>query len=114
MVFGADNWKKRLDRELGKLTKATGYQEVTYKRLRDVVEAPSERLLAEEVTRRILDGRVRVFYRVINSKKVEVEKYDNLLDIPDELIDVSTGEPFEVDRFRNVEAVYVADKFIEH
>ena len=114
MLFGGDNWKRRLEKELVSLSSGDGYREVTYNRLKELVDPPSERLLAEAVSRKILEGRLRVFYRVLSPKKVAIEKFDNILDIPDQIVDVSTGQPIDVDRFRNVEAVYVSDRAAEH
>jgi len=104
------DWKSRLDAEFEKLRQAGNYNEVTYNRLKSLVKAPSDRLLLNAVTERILDGKVHVFYRVLSPRnRAPVAKFPSLLDVPESILDTSTGDYIAVDPFRNVETVYTAE-----
>lgn len=103
-------WKERLDKELDSITNAKGYREVTYNRLRELVKAPSEQSFRNEITRRLIEGKLKVFYRVVSpTTKATIEKYASPVEVPDSIFDISTGDYIDIDPFRNVETVYIAE-----
>ncbi len=106
-------WRDRLNLEVAKLRGSQKYRELTLNRLKDLVDAPSDTVLISELAERVLQGNLTVVYRIVSPRTNAslAEKYKSLLDIPDVIVDDSTGEEFDVDLVQNVEAVYVPEAF---
>lgn len=103
-------WEARLDVEVGKLRNASTYREVTLNRIKDLVGAPSEADLIRALARLVSKGDVQVVYRVISPRtKASLATFKSPLDVPASMLDESTGEEIEIDRYRNVEPVYVSE-----
>lgn len=104
------DWESRLDTEVGKLRNAQTYREVTLTRIKDLVGAPSEAELIRALARRVSEGNLRVVYRVVSpSTKASLATFRSPLDVPETMYDESTGQEIDIDRYRNVEAVYVSE-----
>ena len=104
------SWKERLEDEVKKLRSARTYQELTLNRLKEVVDAPNEKELVRALTVKVLDGELKVIYRVLSPKtNAELASFDSPADVPRTILDESTGEDVEVNPFRDVEAVYVTE-----
>ena len=104
------DWEDRLDVEVGKLRNAQGYREVTLNRIKDLVDAPSEAELVRALAKRVSEGNLRVVYRVVSPfTKASLATFKNPLDVPETMLDESTGEEIDIDRYRNVEPVYVSE-----
>ncbi len=108
--FHIANWEERLEAEVGKLRNAQTYREVTLNRIKDLVGAPSEAELVRALAKRVSEGNLRVVYRVVSPfTKVSLATFESPLDVPDTIMDESTGEEIDIDRYRNVEPVYVSE-----
>ena len=104
-----EGWLDRLDREVKKLRDTRAYGEFTLNRLKDIVRAPNEAALLRALASKISDGQLSVVYRVLSPKtNASLATYKSPLDVPDTILDVSTGEEIDIDRFQNVEAVYIS------
>jgi len=104
------DWRGRLDAEVHKLQRSASYREVTYNRLKQLVEPPNDVDLLRAVSRMISSGQIGVFYRVISPiTKAAIGRFSSPVDIPQEILDESTGDWLDVDPIRNVEAVYVPE-----
>lgn len=104
------DWKSRLEQEVHKLQRSPSYRELTYNRLKALVNAPNERLFMQAVAEKISSGQLGVFYRVISPRsKASIGNFSSPLDVPETIMDHSIGDMIEVDPFRNVEAVYIAE-----
>lgn len=107
----SSGWKKKLDHEVESLNAAHGYREATLSRLMSKVRAPSESLLLEELAGKVFDGQLDVYYRVVSpSTRQPIGRFHHIKDIPDVVLDESTGSEIEVDHFADVETVYVAER----
>ncbi|WP_127521943.1 hypothetical protein [Mesorhizobium sp. Z1-4] len=113
MIFGwhrKEEWEERLEREVDKLRDAEKYRELTLNRLKDLVGAPSEAELLEALALRVAEGNLHVVYRVVSpGTKASLATFASPLDVPESMIDDSTGEVINIDRYRNVEPVYVSE-----
>lgn len=104
------DWERRLDTEVGKLRNAQTYREVALNRIKDLVGAPSEAELIRALAKRVSEGNLRVVYRVVSpSTKATLATFKSPLDVPETMLDESTGEEIDIDRYRNVEPVYVSE-----
>lgn len=104
------DWEARLDIEVGKLRNAQTYREVTLNRIKDLVDAPSEAELVRALAKRVSDGSIKVVYRVVSPRtKASLATFTSPLDVPESILDESTGEEIDIDRYRNVEPVYVSE-----
>ncbi|GKX35805.1 MAG: hypothetical protein MnENMB40S_34230 [Rhizobiaceae bacterium MnEN-MB40S] len=103
-------WEARLDYEVGKLRNAQTYRELTLNRLKDLVGAPNEAELLRALAKRVSEGDLQVVYRVVSPwTQASLATYKSPLDVPDTMLDDSTGETIDIDRYRNVEPVYVSE-----
>ncbi len=103
-------WENRLDLEVDKLRNASTYRELTLNRIKDLVGAPNDAELLRALAKRVSEGNLNVVYRVISPwTKASLATFKSPLDVPEEMLDESTGEMVDIDRFRNVEAVYVSE-----
>jgi hypothetical protein len=101
------DWEKRLATEVEKLRTSVGYRELTLNRLKELVRPPSEQALVLELLGFVSEGEIIVGYRVISPKTHEsLGTFPNPFEIPEQMIDQSTGEEIYIDRFNDVEAVY--------
>lgn len=104
------DWENRLDTEVGKLRNAETYREVTLNRIKDLVRAPSEAELIRALAKRVSEGKLRVVYRVVSpSTKASLATFKSPLEVPETMLDESTGEEIDIDRYRHVEPVYVSE-----
>lgn len=104
------DWEDRLDLEVGKLHNAQTYRELTLNRLKDLVGAPNEAELLRALAKRVYEGELDVVYRVVSPQtKASLATFTSPLDVPDSMLDESTGEVIDIDRYRNVEAVLVSE-----
>ena len=108
-ISSSSDWKGRLNSQVDNLQRARSYREVTYNRLKELVDPPNDVDLLRAVSQMISTGQISVYYRIISPRrKVETEHYLSPLDIPDSILDQSTGEYFDIDPIQNVEVVYVS------
>lgn len=102
------DWELRLEKEVQKLRSASTYREVTLNRLKELVDAPSEQALSDAIFGLVSDGKLKVVYRVVSPRtRASIATFKSPLDVPETMLDESTGETIDVDRFHDVEAVYV-------
>ena len=103
-------WETLLNEEVAKLQKANNYKELTLTRFKDIVNPPNEAELLNALATLVSKGKLKVIYRVISPfTKASIATFDSPLDVPESLLDESTGEVIDIDRFRNVEAVYISE-----
>lgn len=108
-------WERRLVSQVAKLRTSKTYHELTLNRIKELVDAPNEDLLKQALVDLIADGKLRVRYRVVSPRtKVSLGYFKSPFDVPEELLDESTGELIEIDRFQNVEPVYFGETALAH
>jgi alkylated DNA nucleotide flippase Atl1 len=113
MMFGRRriaDWEDRLDVEVGRLRNAQSYREVTLNRIKHLVGAPNEAELIRALAKRVSEGNLTVLYRVVSPRtNASLATYQSPMDVPETILDESTGEEIDIDRYRNVEPVYVSE-----
>ncbi|SEN37591.1 hypothetical protein SAMN05216227_101283 [Pseudorhodobacter antarcticus] len=109
------DWKERLSAEVGKLRGSPSYCELTLNRLKELVKPPSEQALTLALLDFVSVGGISVGYRVVSpTTHASLGVYRSPFEIPEQLLDDSTGEYIEVDRFQDVEAVYTNEARFGH
>jgi len=109
------DWENRLIAEVQKLQASGAYRELTLNRLKELVQPPSEQALVRALIGFMSDGGISVGYRLVSPRTHEsLGIYRSPFEIPERVLDESTGEFIDVDRYQDVEAVYVNENRVAH
>ena len=77
------------------------------------MNAPSDRAFSDAIFDLVSNGSLKVVYRVVSpTTHASIATFKSPLDVPETLLDESTGNFIDVDKFHDVEAVYVSERAI--
>jgi len=79
----------------------------TLPRLIELSKAPSKDKILNEIEKKINNGELGVFYRIISPEtKAIVAEFDSVSDIPEFIYDDTAGHEITVDPLSNIEVVF--------
>lgn len=104
------DWKRELDQVIAELVLSATQsprKEYDINRIKRRVEPPNAEALALELSRRVFDGQLAAFYRVLSPEtKSGIAEFDRFSDIPKEIFDETSDRFFHIEPYRDVELIY--------
>jgi regulator of sigma D len=106
-----ERWKKELERLLDGGFSQSKEVEYEFKRIKSIVQAPSNEDLAKELYKYVQEGKIKVFYRVISRATGSgILEEASMSDIPREIYDRTSDQMLLVDPIKDMEIVYKSER----
>ncbi|ESY65098.1 hypothetical protein X743_29765 [Mesorhizobium sp. LNHC252B00] len=103
----AAGWQKNLKRLVAEMRRQPRPVEYPFKRLQELVDAPTTSALNEELTRLVGRGEIDVFYRIRSSETgAGIAEYRRITDVPARVFDDTADTMQNVVLSRDVELIY--------